>query len=195
MLRKQLRPAISGTLVLMVITGLVYPAAVTALAQLLFPHQAHGSLIEKNGVVIGSEIIAQRFIGDQYFHPRPSAAGDGYDAAASSGSNKGPTDIKLADTLIKARVDSVVARNNAVRGSIPSDMVTTSASGLDPHISPANAELQMARVARTRGVDPQIVRALVEQYTENRQFGVFGDPRVNVLRLNMAVDSAFPVKK
>lgn len=187
-----LREAIALTLVLMALTGLVYPGVVTGLAQVLFPHQANGSLVTVNGQVIGSELIAQQFTRPEYFHPRPSA-GAGYNAAASAGTNKGPTDLKLADTLIAQAVDSAVRQNGAVKGQIPSDLVTSSGSGLDPHISPASAELQVARVARARAVAPEQVLALVGRYTEGRQWGFLGDPRVNVLKLNLALDSLAPV--
>jgi K+-transporting ATPase ATPase C chain len=192
MTRQQLRPAILMTLLLCVLTGLVYPGIVTGIAHLLFPRQANGSLVEVNGRVVGSALIGQPFTQPWYFHPRPSAAGSGYDASSSLGTNKGPTDLKLADSLIAPRVDSLVAQGIVTKGRVPSDMVTASASGLDPHISPANALLQVARVARARGVDSAAVRALVVQRVEGRQFGFFGEPRVNVLLLNMAVDSAFP---
>jgi K+-transporting ATPase ATPase C chain len=162
---------------------------VTALAQLLFPRQANGSVITLDGRVVGSELIGQGFAGPAYFHPRPSAAGAGYDAAASAGTNKGPTDLKLADTLIAGTVARVVEEDGAQRGKIPADMVTASASGLDPHISPANAALQVARVARARGVGQEQVSELVRRHTEGRQLGFLGDPRVNVLLLNLALDS------
>ena len=191
MLRKQILPAILMTLVLCVVTGLVYPAVVTGLAQLVFPRQANGSLVTVNGRVVGSELIGQAFTQPYYFHPRPSAAGAGYDPTASSGTNKGPTDRKLADTLIAQSVDSAIVQDGATKGAIPSDMVTRSASGLDPHISPANAFLQVARVARARHVDSAAVRRLVDAHVEGRQFGFFGEPRVNVLMLNIALDSAF----
>lgn len=195
MLRKQLRPAILMTLVLCVVTGFIYPGVVTGLAQLIFPRQANGSLVTVNGHVVGSALIGQPFARPEYFHPRPSAAGSGYDASASSGTNKGPTDAKLADTLIMQAVDSAVKNDGARKGEIPSDMVTSSASGLDPHISPANAYLQVARVARARGVDSTAVRALLDRRVDGRQFGFFGEPRVNVLLLNIAVDSVFGVPK
>src|SRR5581483_10025147 len=150
------------TLVLCVITGLLYPAVVTGMAQALFPRQANGSLVTVNGRVVGSALIGQPFSRPEYFHPRPSAAGNGYDPTAAGGTNKGPTDAKLADTLIAQAVDSAVKNDGAVKGSIPSDMVTSSASGLDPDISPANAYLQVARVARARGVDSARVRSLVD---------------------------------
>ncbi len=191
MLRKQVRPAILLTLVLCVVTGVVYPGIVTALAQLLFPNQANGSLVTVNGRVVGSALIGQAFTQDRYFHPRASAAGSGYDGAASGGTNKGPTDARLADTLIAQAADEAVRSDGAVKGHIPTDMATRSASGLDPHISPANAALQVARVARARGVDSAAVRALVDRHVEGRQFGFFGEPRVNVLLLNIALDSAF----
>lgn len=192
MLRKQLRPAIVMTLLLCVITGLAYPGLVTGIAQLLFPRQANGSLVEVNGRVVGSAIIGQPFTQPWYFHPRPSAAGAGYDATASAGTNKGPTDAKLADTLIAGRVDRLVTAGVVTKGHVPSDMVTASASGLDPHISPANARLQVPRVAQARGANPAAVQQLVDARTEGRQLGFFGEPRVNVLLLNIALDSLFP---
>lgn len=190
MLRKQLRPALVMTLLLWVLTGFVYPGIVTALAQTLFPRQANGSLIRVNGKVVGSALIGQRFTQPYYFHPRPSAAGSGYDGAASGGTNRGPTDRKLADTLVGRAVDAAVADGGA-KGHIPSDMATASASGLDPHISPANARLQVARVAAARRASAAAVEALVDAHVEGRQFGFLGDPRVNVLLLNLALDSAF----
>ena len=191
MLRRQLLPAVRVTLVLCVVTGLIYPGVVTGLAQLLFPRQANGSLVTVHGRVVGSALIGQPFTRAEYFHPRPSGAGNGYDGTASSGTNKGPTDRKLADTLIAGAVSDVVANDGAQKGKIPSDMVTASGSGLDPHISPANAQLQVGRVARARAVEPARVRAILDAHTEGRQFGFFGEPRVNVLLLNIAIDSAF----
>jgi K+-transporting ATPase ATPase C chain len=194
MLRNQLRPAIVVTLALMLITGLVYPGIVTALAQLLFPHQANGSLItDAKGQVIGSELIGQTFARAEYFHSRPSAAGAGYDDTLSSGTNKGPTDLKLADTLIAGAVDSAVKLDGAVKGAIPSDLVTSSGSGLDPHISPASAELQVARVAKARAAGIVDVRELVAAAIEPRQFGFLGEPRVNVLKLNLSLDRLLPM--
>jgi len=193
MLKHQLRPAIVLTLLFCVITGLVYPGVVTALAQLLFPHQANGSLISANAHVVGSELIGQPFARPEYFHPRPSAAGSGYDGTASGGTNKGPTDAKLADTLIAQAVDSAVKLDGATKGRIPSDLAASSGSGLDPHISPASALLQVARVARARSVDAAVVRSLVERHIEGPQLGFFGDPRVNVLLLNLALDSIVPL--
>ncbi len=194
MLRNQLRPAFVMTLLLCVLTGFVYPGVVTTLAHLLFPFQANGSLVTVNGRVVGSELIGQSFTRPEYFHPRPSAAGDGYDASNSSGTNKGPTDAKLADTLIAQAVDRAVKTEGAVKGHVPSDMVTSSASGLDPDISPATAQLQVARVAKARGATPAVVQSLVAANTKERQFGFFGEPRVNVLMLNLALDRALPLK-
>lgn len=187
---RQLRAAAVLTLLLSALTGILYPGAVTALAHLVFPRQANGSLVEAGGRVVGSELIGQSFTQAWYFHGRPSAAGAGYDGAASGGTNKGPTDAKLAEA-ITARVDSAIAQAGAVRGEVPADMVTSSASGLDPHISPANARLQVAGIARARGADSAAVAALVERQVEGRQFGLLGEPRVNVLLLNIALDSLF----
>jgi K+-transporting ATPase ATPase C chain len=189
MLKNQIRPALVVTAVLMVLTGLVYPGLVTAVAQVIFPHQANGSLVTVNGRVVGSALIGQSFAGGRYFHPRPSAAGAGYDDTLSAGTNLGPTSAKLADTLIAGAVDSAVRLDGAVKGRIPSDLVTSSGSGLDPHISPASAVLQVARVARERGLDTAVVGRLVARHTEARQFGVLGEARVNVLLLNLALDS------
>lgn len=194
MLRKQLRPAVVLTLLLCVITGLVYPGIVTGLAQSLFPRQANGSLLRSHdGVVRGSELIGQTFTKPEYFHPRPSAAGAGYDDTLSGGTNLGPTSAKLADTLIAQAVAGAIANDGAVKGNIPSDMATSSGSGLDPHISPANAMLQVARVARARHADTSAVRALVDKHLEQRQFGFFGEPRVNVLLLNLDLDQTLPL--
>jgi K+-transporting ATPase ATPase C chain len=192
MVRKQLRPAIVLTLVLCVITGAVYPVVVLGLAQMLFPRQANGSLVTAQGRVVGSALIGQPFTQPYYFHPRPSAAGAGYDGTASGGTNKGPTDRKLADSMIAPRIAEVIASTGAAKGAVPADMVTASASGLDPHISPANAFLQVGRVARARGADSAAVRRIVDAHVERRQFGVFGEPRVNVLLLNIALDFSFP---
>lgn len=192
MLRTQLRPAIVLTLLLCVLTGMIYPGIVTGLAQLLFPWQANGSQVVSGDRTLGSALIGQPFSRPEYFHPRPSAAGAGYDATASGGTNKGPTDRKLADTLIAGAVEKVVHEDGAVRGRIPADMVTASGSGLDPDISPANAELQIARVARARGISVDTVRALLLRHTEGRQLGFLGEPRVNVLLLNLALDSLAP---
>ena len=193
MIRKQLRPAILLTFVFIVVTGLAYPGIVTVVAKVLFPNQASGSLVAANGQVVGSKLIGQQFTQPWYFHPRPSAAGDGYDASASSGRNKGPTDRKLADTLIAGAIAEAESAG-VPRGKIPTDMATASGSGLDPHISPANALFQVARVAQARAVDTAQVRDLVLHYVEGRQFGFLGEPRVNVLALNLALDNAFPMQ-
>jgi K+-transporting ATPase ATPase C chain len=189
MLKSQLRPAILVTTVLMAITGLLYPGLVTAVAQVLLPRQANGSLVVVGSRVVGSELIGQSFAGARYFHSRPSAAGAGYDDTLSGGTNLGPTSAKLADALIAQAVDSAGRFDGAVKGQIPSDLVTASGSGLDPHISPASAALQVARVARVRALETRLVRQLVASHTEPRQFGVLGERRVNVLLLNLALDS------
>ncbi|HET8625027.1 MAG TPA: potassium-transporting ATPase subunit KdpC [Gemmatimonadales bacterium] len=191
-LRRLLRPAIMLTLALCVLTGLVYPGVVTLLAQVLFPRQADGSLISRDGQVVGSALIGQQFAAPGYFHSRPSGAGQGYDATASAGTNKGPTDLKLADTLIAGAVARAMEEDGVERGKVPSDMATASGSGLDPHISPANAAGQVTRVAKARGLPEADVQALVARHTEGRQFGILGDPRVNVLLLNLALDSLKP---
>jgi len=187
MLRNQIRPAVVLTLALMLITGLLYPGLVTVLAQTLFPRQANGSLVSVAGRPVGSELNGQGFTRPEYFHPRPSAAGAGYDGLASGGTNKGPTDRKLADTLIAQSVAQVRAEDG-VSGPVPADAATRSASGLDPHVSPANARMQIGRVARARGVDATRVRALVEAHVEGRTAGLLGEPRVNVLMLNLDLD-------
>jgi K+-transporting ATPase ATPase C chain len=191
---QQLIPALRITLVMTVVTGLVYPALVTGIAQILFPEQANGSLVVRNGRVIGSKLIGQQFTRPEYFHPRPSAAGKGYDAAASSGSNLGPTSTALLDR-VKKSVAEYREANPEFSGDVPPDSVLASGSGLDPHITPANAEAQAARVAQARGAAPDSIRELVRRHTENRDLGVLGEPRVNVLRLNLALDEAFPAKR
>jgi potassium-transporting ATPase KdpC subunit len=184
----ELGPAVRLTLLFTVLCGVIYPLAMTGLANLIFPKQAQGSLIVENGKVVGSELIGQNFAAPGYFHPRPSAAGaNGYDAGASSGSNLGPTSKKLMDR-IRADVARIKAENPTQTGPVPVDLVTASSSGLDPHISPAGAEYQVARVARARGMSEDAVRDLVRQHTEGRQFGLLGEPRVNVLLLNRALD-------
>jgi potassium-transporting ATPase KdpC subunit len=190
MIRRRLWTAVSVTVVLMILTGLAYPMLVTGIAQLLFPQQANGSLIIENGRIVGSTLIGQRFAGPRYFHPRPSAAGAGYDPLASGGTNRGPTDAKLADTLIANAVDSIIANDGAKRGKIPADLASSSGSGLDPDISPASAMIQIARVANARNVDSVTVADIVARHIQGRQFGLFGEPRVNVLSLNLALDSA-----
>lgn len=185
----EIRGAVVSTLVLAAICCGVYPVVVFGISQALFHKKANGSLIvDSNGTVRGSKLLAQGFTDPKYFHPRPSAAGNGYDAANSGGSNLGPTSQKLNDA-IKDRIAAYRAENGLRAGdAVPADAVTTSGSGLDPHISLQNAALQVPRVAKARALSERQVRDLVQQYTEGRDFGVFGDPGVNVLRLNLALD-------
>jgi K+-transporting ATPase ATPase C chain len=190
---QQFLPALRMTLVLTVLTGVLYPALVTGIVQAMFPHQANGSLIEVNGKVVGSELIGQKFTKPEYFQGRPSAAGDGYDAANSGGSNFGPTNQKLIDR-IKADAGKFRKDNPEFNGPLPADLLTASASGLDPDLSPASAEAQVARVAKARGVRAAEVQELLSRFVTGRQLGFLGEPRVNVLKLNLALDSAFPVK-
>jgi potassium-transporting ATPase KdpC subunit len=183
-MRRQLLPAIVLLLAFTVLTGVVYPLAVTGVAQLAFPSRADGSLIERDGRVVGSHLIGQQFEGARYFHPRPSAAGDGYDAMSSSASNLGPTN----EELLKAVQERRSAYQRANGAPAPVDAVTASGSGLDPHISPANARAQAERVARERRVALAEVLRLVDEHTDGRSLGFLGDPAVNVLDLNLALD-------
>jgi K+-transporting ATPase ATPase C chain len=188
---QQARTAILMVIVLTVLLGIAYPLVMTGLSQLIFPNQANGSLIrDSSGNIVGSALLAQNFSKPEYFHPRPSAAGaDGYDATSSGGSNLGPTNQKLIDAARDRAIAYREENGLAVDAPVPVDAVTTSASGLDPDISPANALLQASRVARARNVPEDQVRALVNQYTEGRTLGILGEPRVNVLQLNRALDA------
>ena len=190
-MKKNLLIAIWFTIVTTLIFGILYPLAVTGLAQILFPDRANGQLIKKDGKLVGSRIIGQTFTGPGYFHSRPSSAGAGYDAASSSGSNLGPTNKILLDR-VKGDVEKLRAENP--NGSIPVDMVTTSGSGLDPHISPAAAEFQIARVATERKMKTEEVRQLVLKHTEDRDLKILGEPRVSVLELNLDLDTVHPLR-
>lgn len=189
---KQMLPGLRMTLLMTLLTGLVYPGAVTGLCQFLFPQQANGSLIVRNGKVTGSALIGQNFTRPEYFQPRPSAAGsDGYDASASGGSNLGPTSGKLVDRT-KDSVEKLRAQNPGYAAPLPSDIATASASGLDPHLSPASVAVQIARVAKARGATAHDLEQFVNRFVEERDLGVLGEPRVNVLRLNLALDEKYP---
>jgi K+-transporting ATPase ATPase C chain len=187
-LLKHIYPAVALTIVLSVLLGIIYPFVMTGLSELLFKEKARGSLIEREGKVIGSRLIGQPFKGPGYFHSRPSAAGFGYDAAASGGTNFGPTSKQLFEEQVRRRSKQLRAENPNAK--IPIDLVTSSGSGLDPHISPAAAEFQIPRVARERRIGEDEVRRLVRKYTEGRQFGVLGEARINVLELNLSLDEA-----
>jgi potassium-transporting ATPase KdpC subunit len=185
---KQLVPGIRIALAMTILTGLIYPGIVTGLCQIFFGQQANGSLLAKDGRIIGSSLIGQSFTRPEYFHPRPSAAGsDGYDASSSGGSNLGPTNRQLIDR-VKGDVEAFRKENPDYQGPIPADIVTTSGSGLDPHISPASALVQAFRVAKARGLSLDQVKRLIAQYTEAPAWGFLGDARINVLQLNLALD-------
>ena len=186
-MRKVLITSILYTVVTTILLGIGYPLLVTGVAKLAFPKQANGSLIERNGIVVGSALIGQPFSGDKYFHSRPSAAGTGYDATSSGGSNFGATNKKLID---RVAADTVVAQTDHPGLAVPIDLVTASASGLDPHISPAGAEYQVARIARQRKMGEDAVRTLVAKHTTQRTFGVLGEPVVSVLELNLELDNS-----
>jgi potassium-transporting ATPase KdpC subunit len=192
MILKELWVSIVATVVLCIVVSGIYPVLVWGIAQLLFPYQANGSLVESDGKIVGSALLAQGFSGAKYFHPRPSDAGTGYDPLNSGGSNLGPTSQKLMDT-IKANVAQYRQENGlSDQAAVPADAVTASGSGLDPHISLKNAETQIPRVARARGVSEDVVKAAVEKATDSPFLGIGGDPGVNVLKLNVALDAASP---
>ena len=187
---RQMLPALRMTLVMTALTGLIYPGIVTGLCQVIFPNQANGSLEVKDGKVIGSKLIGQTFAKPEYFQPRVSAAGNGYDATASTGSNLGPTSQKLADR-VKASVEKFHKDDPEYSGTIPADLLTASGSGLDPHLSPESVDAQIDRVAKARGANPGDLRTLVAQHIEGRDLGFLGEPRVNVLVLNQALDGRY----
>jgi K+-transporting ATPase ATPase C chain len=192
---RALMTSIKMTIVLTILLGIIYPLAITGAANILFPHQAQGSLIERGGKVVGSELIGQTFTSPGYFHGRPSAAGDkGYDASNSSASNLGPTNKTLISTVQQRLKDVVEANPGTDPHQVPIDLITTSGSGLDPEISPASAELQVARVAKARGLGEDDVRLLVRQSTRGRYLDLLGEPGVNVLSLNLALDKLSPSK-
>ncbi len=184
-----MKDIIASTLLILILTaslGVVYPIVVWGIAQAVFPFRSNGSLIEHDGRIVGSELIGQGFLSERYFHSRPSAAGSGYDASASGGSNLGPTNSKLI-SRIQTDVEELSGNDPTVR--VPADLLTTSPSGLDPHISPAAAEFQIPRVARARGINESELRRIVAESTEAREVLILGEPRVNVLRLNLQLDS------
>lgn len=191
----QLSPGLRINIFLTLLLGIVYPLAITGICQVVFPHQANGSLITQGDKVIGSELIAQSFTKPEYFQPRPSGAGsDGYDATSSGASNYGPTNQKLADR-VKASVEKFRKDNPDYRGPIPADLVTMSGSGLDPDLSPDSVRVQIPRVAKARGISTDQLNQLVAQYTQRPELGVLGEPRVNVLKLNLALDQEFPARR
>ena len=187
---KHIYPAVAMTVVLTVLTGIIYPYAITGLAYVLFKDQAQGSLIVRDGKVVGSRLIGQPFTGPGYFHSRPSAAGGGYDGTASGGTNLGPTSKKLIEQMVKPAAEQ--RRSENPNTPVPVDLVTVSASGLDPHITPAAAEFQVPRVSGERKISEDELRQLVRKHTEGRQFGILGEARVNVLELNLALENMHP---
>jgi K+-transporting ATPase ATPase C chain len=191
-MKKNLLIAVLMTIATTTLLGIIYPLAMTGLAQLIFPKRANGQLIERAGTVVGSSIIAQGFTSPGYFHPRPSFAGNGYDAANSNGSQLGPTNQKLI-ARVQGDVSTAQAENPGT--PVPIDLVTGSGSGLDPHITPANAEFQLPRIAKERGIGIDQLRALVAKHTQGRQWGFLGEPRVNVLELNLDLDQQFPATR
>jgi K+-transporting ATPase ATPase C chain len=192
---EQILPGLRIKIFLTIVLGVVYPLMMTGISQVIFPHKANGSLIKVGDKVIGSEIIGQNFTKPEYFQPRPSAAGtNGYDATSSAGSQYGPTNKKLIDR-VSASVEQFRKDNPEYHGPIPADLVTASASGLDPHISPDSALAQAPRVAKARGISTEQAHQLIAQFTEGPDLGVLGEPRVNVLKLNLAIDQQYPLKR
>jgi len=189
-LLKHLYPSVAMTLVLTVLVGIIYPYAITGLAQIIFKEKAQGSLIVRDGQIVGSRLIGQPFTGAGYFHSRPSAAGAGYDGTSSGGTNLGPTSKKLIEQMVRPAAEQRRAENR--NSPVPVDLVTGSSSGLDPHITPAAAEFQVPRVARERRVAEAELGRLIQDHSEGRQLGILGEPRVNVLELNLALDAAHP---
>lgn len=189
-MKEHLKIALRFTIVTTIIFGLLYPLSLTGLSLWLFPRQANGSLLIKDGAITGSTLIGQGFTADKYFHSRPSAAGAGYDATASSASNLGPTNKQLTD---RVQADVAKLQQENPNQLIPADLVTASGSGLDPDISPASAKFQISRVARARSTTPGQVQSVVLNHLQKRQFGLFGEPRINVLELNLDLDAKFPI--
>lgn len=191
-MKKNLITAVLMTIATTILLGIVYPLLVTGLAQVLFPKKANGQLIERDGKIVGSSIIGQGFSGSAYFHSRPSSAGNGYDAANTNGSQLGPTNQKLID---RVKVDVATAQADHPGTPVPIDLVTASASGIDPHITPAAAEFQLPRIAKERGLTIERLRSVVARHTQDRELGFLGEARVNVLELNLELDEQFPVNK
>jgi K+-transporting ATPase ATPase C chain len=191
---EQILPGLRIKLFLTVLCGIAYPLLMTGICQVAFPYQANGSLMKRNGKIIGSEIIAQGFTKPEYFQPRPSPAGSAYDPTASGGSNYAPTNQKLYDRM-KTAVENFRKENPDFHGPLPADLLTTSESGLDPHLSPASAQAQAPRVAKARGIPVEQAAQLIVQFTEGPTLGLLAEPRVNVLTLNLALDQQFPSKR